>query len=99
MKEVGGIDFEKRKEEIEQLGLNAISEYFKVDPTKLSKAILVHLHNKAKIAMQFDRELGVTKRAIELNYIRVFKLIADDKKELKKYIQVAMPKYNPLKKA
>jgi len=89
-------DIETKKNEIEHLGLDAIQQYFKIDPENLSKEVLVTLHNKAKIAMQFEREMGTSKRAVEMNYIRVFRLIAEDKTELKKYIKKAMPKYYPV---
>jgi hypothetical protein len=84
------------KEEIQQLGLNAIKEYFNLDPASLDKEFLVHLHNKAKLGMQFEREMNLTRRAVEMNYLRVFKSIAEDKKEFKQYIKKAMPKYYPI---
>jgi len=85
----------KTRENIEQLGLEAIKDYFKVDPTELDSTVLRHLHQKAKIGMQFEKELGVNRRSIEMNYLRVFRLIAEDKKELKKYIKASLPKYCP----
>jgi hypothetical protein len=87
-----GID----KEEIQGLGLNAIKEYFKIDVSKLEPSLLVHLHNKAKIGMQFEREMNLSKRAIEMNYIRVFRMIAEDKKELRKFIKKSLPQYSPI---
>ena len=86
---------DETKVEIEAIGLNAIKEFFEIDPKTLDKETLVVLHCKAKLAMQFEREIGVSRRAVELNYLRVFKLIAEDKTELKKYIKTAMPKYYP----
>lgn len=76
-----------KKTEIQTLGLNAIQEYFNIDLDKLDKDVLTHLHNRAKIGMQFEREMSVSKRAIEMNYIRVFKMVAQDKAELKAYIK------------
>lgn len=81
------------KEEIQNLGLIAIKEFFKVDPTQLPKDTLQVIHAKAKLGMAFEKEMAVGKRAIELNYIRVFKMVAEDKVELKKYIKKAMPHY------
>jgi len=86
---------EKKRKEIESLGLDAIKEYFGVDPTEFEKETLMHLHQKAKIAMSFEREIGVSKRAVEMNYIRVFRMVAEDKKELKAYIKKAIPQYLP----
>jgi len=85
-----------KKEEIEELGLSAIEEYFKIDRDELEnldKNTLDHLHKRAKLGMQFEREMGVSKRAVEMNYIRVFRLIAEDKKELKRLIKKSLPKY------
>lgn len=80
-------ELEAKKNEIQNLGLNAIQEYFKIDLSKIDKEVIAHLHNRAKIGMQFERELSIGKRAIEMNYIRVFKLVAEDRKELKAYIK------------
>lgn len=82
-----------QKKEIQELGLNAIKEYFKIDISKIDKEILNHIHNKAKIGMQFEKEMNLSKRAIEMNYLRVFKLIAEDKMELKKLIKKSLPQY------
>lgn len=86
----------EKKEEIQELGLNAIKDYFKINPEDMDKETLKHLHQKAKIGMQFEREMSVSKRAVEMNYIRVFRLIAEDKKELKKYIKKSLPQYSPI---
>jgi hypothetical protein len=43
--------------------------------------------------MQFEREINLSKRAVELNYIRVFRLVAEDKEDLKKYIKKSLPRY------
>lgn len=93
---MNGKKLDETKEGIQELGLKAIEEFFKVKPSELDKSTLHVLHSKAKIAMQFEKEMGLSKRAVEMNYIRVFRLIAQDKKELKKYIQKSMPKYYPI---
>ena len=80
-------DLETKKLAIQNLGLNAIQEYFNVDVSKLDASFITHLHNKAKIAMQFEREMSISKRAVEMNYIRVFKMVAEDRAELKNYIK------------
>lgn len=82
-----------QKKEIQELGLNAIKEYFKIDVSQLDKETLIHLHNKAKIGMSFEREMNLSRRAIELNYLRVFRLIAEDKQEIKKLIKKSLPNY------
>lgn len=88
-------DKDELRERIESLGLKAIEEYFGIDLEKVDKEILKHLHNRARLAMQFEKEINLNRRAIELNYIRVFRLIAEDKKELKEMIKKAIPKYYP----
>jgi len=83
----------KEKKEIQELGLKAIKEYFQVDVYSLDKDFLEELHKKARIAMQFEKEMNLSSRAVEMNYLRVFKMIAEDKKEIKKLIKKHMPKY------
>lgn len=89
-------EMHKIQADIQTLGLNAIRDYFKIDMNDIQPKILVELHKKVKIAMEFSRELGRNKREIERNYLHIFKLIAEDKKELKQYIKTTMPKYNPI---
>lgn len=84
-----------QKKEIQNLGLNAIKQYFNIDVSKLDKETLKHLHHKAKIGMQFEREMNVSKRSIEMNYLRVFRLVAEDKQEMKKLIKKSIPDYLP----
>jgi hypothetical protein len=99
MKEEGkNFDLDSERNEIRKLGLDAIKGYFGVNPTDMDTDTLKHLHQKAKIGMQFEREMCVDRRSIEMNYLRVFKMIAEDKQELKKYIRSSMPKYYPVSK-
>jgi hypothetical protein len=89
-------NFELKKEEIQELGLNAIRDFFKVDPRVDLDANTLHIiHSKAKIAMQFEREMNLSERSVELNYLRVFRLVAEDRKELKRLIKKSLPKYLP----
>lgn len=94
---MNGEELGEKKEEIEELGLTAIKEYFHLDRNDLEaipKHVLDHIHKKAKIGMQFEREMTVSKRAIENNYIRIFRLVAEDKKELRKLIKNSLPHYS-----
>lgn len=86
-------DMESKKNEIQDLGLNAIKEYFQVDVKSLSKDFITGLHNKARLAMQFEKEMSLSKRAVEMNYIRIFKMVAEDKADIKRMIKKHMPKY------
>jgi hypothetical protein len=86
-------DLNNERNEIQELGLNAIKEFFKIDVENIDKDIIHVIHNKAKIAMQFEKEINVGKRAIELNYLRVFRMVAEDKHELKNMIRKSLPQY------
>ncbi len=83
----------EKRQAIEHLGLSAIEQYFGVDVATLNPDVVKNLHNKARVAMQFEKEINVSKRAVEGNYLRVFKLVAEDKKELKKLITKSLPQY------
>ena len=87
------VDKEQLRDSIQDLGLKAIQDYFKIDTSNFDSETLKHLHQKAKIGLQFEKEMNLSKRAIELNYIRVFRLIAEDKAELRKLIKKSLPKY------
>jgi hypothetical protein len=85
----------EKRQEIEGLGLDAIKAFFGADLKDISPEFIHGLHQKARIGMQFEREMNVSKRAVELNYLRVFRLAAEDKQELKKYLRKALPQYLP----
>jgi len=90
--EKGKID----KEEIQTLGLNSIKSYFLVNPEDITdKEVLIHLLNKAKLGMQFEREMNLTKRAGEMMTFRITRLTAEDKKQLKAHIKAQLPQYLP----
>lgn len=84
---------EEKKEKIQLLGLTAIEDLFKIDLSKVPKDTIAFIHNKAKIGMQFEREMNLSKRAIEMNYIRVFRIVAEDKAELKELMRESLPQY------
>ena len=83
------------RQEIQGLGLNAIKEYFNIDPSALDKEILVHLLQKAKIGLQFEKEMNLSQRAIENNNLRITKMIAENKAEMKKLLLKSMTQYLP----
>lgn len=79
---------------IQELGLEALEDFFSINPKNdIDKQALFICRDKAKLAMQFERENNLNKRAHELNHIRIFRLIARDKDELKKLISQTLPKY------
>ena len=83
------------KVEIQDLGLKSIKSYFLVDLDEVKDdKILQHLLQKAKLGMQFEREMNLSKRASQMNQIRIWKLTTNDKKELSKAIRKSMPEYH-----
>ena len=83
------------KSEIQNLGLNSIKSYFLIDPSEISdKNVLIHLLAKAKLGMQFEREMEISKRTGEMMTFRIMKITAQDKNELKEYIKKKMPNYS-----
>ncbi len=88
-------DINITKKEIQELGLNAIKQYFNLDVNMIKPDILKFIHQRAKVAMQFEREMNLDRRAVELNYLRVFRLVAEDKKEIRKLIKKSIPRYLP----
>jgi len=93
---MNGDEIKNIKENIEELGLKTLQEYFGLELGTMDKDILQHIHQRARIAMQFEREMNVSKRAVENNYLRVFRLIAEDKKEIRKLIKKSIPQYIPI---
>lgn len=85
-----------KKEKIERSGLDRIQKYFDLDEEKLVELdsnILHHLYNMARLGMQFEREMNINTRAIEHNFVRIGKIITENKEELKKYIKRTLPQY------
>ena len=88
-------DINSKRTKIQDLGLSAIEDYFHIDVSQLDRETLKHLHQRAKIGLQFEKEMNLSKRAVESNYLRVFRLVAEDKKELRKLIKSSIPNYLP----
>jgi len=89
-------NLDTQKNQIQKLGLNAIKEFFEIPSEKIdgiNKETINMIHQKAKIGMQFEKEMNVSKRAVEMNYLRVFRMVAEDKKELKSLIKKSIPNY------
>lgn len=89
---------DEQRHNIETLGLNAIEEFFKIDLKTADPKLLAIIHQRARLAMSFEREMLVDRRTTEQNYIRVFRMMATDKKEFGDYIKKSLPKYYPSKK-
>lgn len=87
---------EVKKETIRGKGLDKIEEYFDLNASKLEgldPEILKHIYNMARLGLQFDKEMNVTKRATENSYLRVSKMVTDNREELKAYIKKTLPQY------
>ena len=84
------------KNEIQNLGLSSIKNYFLIDPKDITDTnVLIHLLQKAKLGMQFEREMNLSQRAGEMMSFRIMRLSAEDKRELKNYIKKKLPQYLP----
>jgi len=82
------------KSEIQELGLDAIKGYFLVDPSTIDDPkVLLHLMQKAKLGMSFEKEMNVNKRSTDMMSFRIMKLTTSDKNELKEHIKRTMPQY------
>lgn len=89
---------EEQKVKIQILGLDKIKDYFEIPQQQLEQMdtdVLKHLYNMARLGMQFEKEMNVTKRATEMNFVRIGKMISENKEEIKKYIKKTLPQYIP----
>lgn len=87
---------EQKKGEIQELGLDAIKNYLGKGEKQLiavEPKILNHMHQQAKIGMQFEKEININDRVKTANHIRVFRIVAEDKEELKRLIKEKLPDY------
>lgn len=88
----------KREAEIRDRGLDAICEYLEMDVDQmrtLDRTTLIHVMQKAKIGMAFQKEMGIAERSSESKTIRVLTLVAKDKAELKRMMRKTLPQYIP----
>lgn len=87
-------NLEVEKDEIQKIGLTALKNYLLIDPSEIDdKNALVHLLNKAKLGMQFEREMNISKRTFTSQTIRIHTLTTEDKKELKKLLKESLPDF------
>ncbi len=81
---------------LEKLGLEAVKEFWGLDNGVVdmmsSKQVNV-LTQKARLGMQFYREINIGKRANERNTLRVCTMIAGDTVELKQLLKASLPQY------
>lgn len=82
--------------EIEELGLMAMKNFFGIENgtiDAMNKQQLNILVQKAKLGMQFYREVNIHNRSMERNTLRVCTLLAENKDELKKLLKASLPDY------
>ena len=87
------LDFKKT---IQEDGLRAIQRLFSITKEEIEawpKELIDTIHKQAWIGLQFSKNLSIDKRAVEKNYITIFRLIAEDKEELKRLITESLPHY------
>ena len=86
------------KDDIRDLGLMSIKDFFELTPKQIEAfdpKQLKMMADKAKLAMSFEREMGISERSSERNTMRVLTMVAADKKEPKSLIKKALPQYAP----
>ncbi len=87
---------EQKRSKINSLGLDKIESYFDLSAEQLQNLDaeqLKHLYNMARLGMQFEKEVNVSQRATESNFIRIGAIITENKEELKQYIKRTLPQY------
>ena len=85
-----------KKTGIRDMGLDALMDYFDVDVAILADLppeVLHHLKMKARLGMQFEKEMGLQERCKERTSLRVLTLVAEDQDELKMLIKKSFPEY------
>jgi|TARA_R100000093_G_C1942127_1_gene72599 hypothetical protein len=90
------LKLQTKKKIIQDKGLDKIQSYFDLSVEQLKELgpeTLKHFHQAARLGMQFEKEINLSMRANEMNFIRVGKLITENKEEMKKFLKRALPKY------
>ena len=88
---------ETKKKSIQNKGLDKLQSYFDLEINQIERMegdSLKHLHNMARLGMQFEKEMNLSRRASEMNYIRVGKLITENRDEMIKYLKRTLPQYS-----
>ena len=88
---------ETKKKDIQNKGLDKLQSYFDLETEEIEgmdSDSLKHLYNMARLGMQFEKEMNLSRRASEMNYIRVGKLITENRDEMIKYLKRTLPQYS-----
>jgi hypothetical protein len=87
------------KQEIYEKGLVSAKDFFGLDlkNTKITPEEVKNFFNRAKLGLGFIREFSASERIENGQKIRVLSMIAENPKELKRYIEISMPKFMPKK--
>lgn len=87
-------------EELKDLVGKKVLEVLQADPEKEGfneKAFNVRLQ-QAKIGMQYQANLEISKRIEKSQFIRIVQFVSKDSEERKQYIELAMPKMLPVRR-
>lgn len=85
-----------KKDRIRDKGLDKIEQYFDMNIKELEKvddSILKHIFNMARLGLSFEKEMNLSQRATENNFIRIANMVTESKKEMKQYIRKTLPQY------
>ena len=87
-------DLTKKRAEIQNTCLDKLRDYLNMDLETYDSEVLKHCYNRARLSMQFEKEMNISKRANEMNFVRVGRLVTENKDELKKYLKRTLPQYS-----
>lgn len=90
---VEDIDLEKLREQIEKKGLKALDHFFDTEIDKINFDHLRMIYNKARLGMQFEKEINLNRRSYNINIIRLMKLLNLNRDEILEVMKSSMPYY------
>jgi 2-iminoacetate synthase ThiH len=91
-------DIEKTLNEAQKRGVDKIKMFLGLDVKemeKLPRHIVDNIHKQAKIGMDLHREQNIHNRSNDGLSVRIYHLVAEDKKELKELVLSSLPTYLP----
>ncbi len=81
--------------EVKEITNKKVLEFMKVNPEKVDLDTFRARLEQVKLGMVFVRDREMMKRISQAQYIRVFNLVANDKDELQRYVEISMPEVIP----
>ena len=92
-------DIEKVLNEAQKRGVDKIKMFLGLSVDEmgnLPRHIVDNIHKQAKIGMDLHREQNVHNRSNDGLSVRIYHLVAEDKKELKELVSSSLPSYLPV---